>query len=305
MVKENLLHFAHLLKMKMQVKKPFRGRRILLKIADSIIGEPKRAMQIKTIYGFKIKIDPVNDNGVEKSIFYTGTYEAGTLYILDNLLNKGDNFFDIGSNIGLMGIYAAHKVGDNGTVHAFEPEPDTFKILKENCTINKLKNIRINNFALGDNEGTANIYPNLDINRGASSLVRSDGSIGKKVTITTLDKYLTQVKINSIRLIKIDIEGYEFKMLKGAIELLRSENAPIICIEYSKKVQRNERLEDIYHFLKNVNAYRIFKFMLSKEKISFLTEVFFEEQMPEHDNVFCFLESHLSDINSSIFNLKN
>ena len=302
MLKDNLLHFAHIIKMHLQIMKPFSGRGILLNFADFIIGEPKRAMQIKTLYGFKLKIDPVKDNGVEKSIYYTGTYEAGTLNIFDNLLNAGDYFFDIGSNIGLMSIFAAHKVGDNGTVHAFEPEPDTFKILKENCVINKLSNIKINNFALGDNDGVANIYPNLDINRGASSLVRTDGSIGKKIMITTLDKYLSKYEIGSIRLIKIDVEGYELKVLNGATKILSSENAPIICIEYSKNVERYERLADVYHFIKNVNTYRIFKFIVSKGDICFLTEVFAEEQMPEHDNVFCFLEVHLRNISTHIFN---
>ena len=110
-----------------------------------MIGRPKNKMIIKTIYGFKLHIDPIYDNGVEKSIYYTGTYEAGTLFIFSKLLEKGDLFIDVGANIGLMSIYAAMKVGESGNVHAFEPDPETFKILFEviKITSNAFYNLNI------------------------------------------------------------------------------------------------------------------------------------------------------------------
>ncbi|MEO6721265.1 MAG: FkbM family methyltransferase, partial [Ferruginibacter sp.] len=223
MMKEFLIPIAHRIKFSLQPKKPFSGRGILLKLADSILTEPTGPLTIKTLDGFKLRIDPVKDKGVERSIYFTGTYEAGTLHVFDHLLKTGDIYFDIGSNIGLMAIFAAKKVGRKGQVHSFEPEPDTFKILEHNCRINSLNNMVLNNIAMGSVEEDAVIYPNLDINRGAASLVKQDGSTGKKVTISTLDKYLANTMINKkIKLLKIDIEGYELEMLKGAAQLLRS-----------------------------------------------------------------------------------
>lgn len=302
MIKEYLVHLAHKIKAGMQKKQPFRGRGVLLGLADKILTTPTRPMLIKTLHGFKMKIDPVMDNGVEKSIYYTGTYEAGTLHVFDYLLQPGDVFFDIGSNIGLMAIYASKKVGAQGAVHSFEPEPDTFKILQQNCAINHISNIRLNNLALGAQEMDGFIYPNMDINRGASSLVRKDDSEGKKVSIITLDQYLKQQQVGNIKLMKIDIEGYELEMLKGASALLQSSAAPIICIEYSNEVMHTGEVADVYDFIKNINQYRIFKFKGWKGDVCNLEEVHSKAAMPGHDNVFCFLPSQLSKVDPAIFN---
>lgn len=286
----------------MDQKQPFTGRGLLLNLASRIITEPTRPLVLKTLYGFKMKIDPIHDAGVEKTIYQTGTYEAGTLHIFDYLLKPGDIFFDIGANIGLMTIFAAQKVRTHGLVYSFEPEPDTFKILEQNCEINHLENIYLNNFALGSEEKEGFIYPNIDINRGASSLVRKDDTNGKKIRITTLDAFLTGKGLHKIKLMKIDIEGYELEMLKGASNLLGSVNAPILCIEHSRAVLHIAAVEDVYDFICNVNHYRIFKFNNWKGHIGKLTEVFSKNEMPPEDNVFCFLPNHLLQIDPIIFN---
>jgi FkbM family methyltransferase len=300
MIKKNLLHFAHKLKRKMQNKKPFTGRGLLIKFADIIIDNPSKPIQVKTLHGFKMFIDPVTDKGVERSIYYTGTYEAGTLHIFDYLLSEGDVYFDIGANIGLMAIYASQRIKSSGRVHAFEPEPDTFGILQKNCAINHIKNITLNRVALGEENKKALIFPNLDINRGASSLVRNDGSAGKEVTVMSLDNYIGQYP-DPIKLMKIDVEGYEMEMLKGAGNLLKSAMAPIICIEYSKETHQNGDVADLYEFVKNVNEYRIYKFKGWKGEVGTLTEVYRREEMPDHDNVFCFLPKHLENVDKNIF----
>ncbi len=302
MIKEYLVHLAHKAKFFLRDKSFFRGKGVILKLSEKIIGQPSHKMIIKTLYGFKMMIDPVNDNGVERAIYYTGTYEAGTLHVFDHLLKPGDVFFDIGSNIGLMAIFAAKKTGDTGVVHSFEPEPETFKILQQNCSLNHLRNIQLNNIALGSEEREGIIYPNMDINRGASSLVRQDNSAGKTVWISTLDQYLEKNKVHPIKLMKIDIEGYELEMLKGAAHLLRSTAAPILCVEYSEVVVHSGVVQDLYDFIISINQYRIFKLMKSKEDVGKLQEVFTKQEMPVHDNVFCFLPQHLSVVDPAIFN---
>ncbi len=107
-------------------------RRVAHHLPRFLIPAPKGVCTMKTNYGFYLQIDPVKDQGVERSIYYTGTYEKGSLAVLKQLLRKGDSFADVGANIGLMSLYASQLVGTKGKVWAFEPNPETARILKEN-----------------------------------------------------------------------------------------------------------------------------------------------------------------------------
>lgn len=299
-MQKELLHLIHILKFN-DHRKHSRINKFFLKILENNVKIKPREMILKTLYGFKLKINPALDKGVERSIFNTGTYEAGTLHAFDLLLKKGDVFIDVGSNIGLMAIYASQKVGTTGHIHSFEPEPKTYKILCENCDINKIKNITLNNIALGAKESKGIIYSNLDINRGAASLVRRDGTKGNEISISTLDNYLDSKRIPQVKLIKADIEGYEFEMLKGASKLLHSEYAPILCIEYSNDVQSVTEVSDVYDFVTSINKYQVYKFTEWKGSVCKLQKVQIKSDLPEHDNIFCFLPRHLRNINSSLF----
>ncbi len=89
-------------------------RRIAHHLPRLLIPEPQGICIMKTRYGFCLQIDPVRDQGVERSIYYTGTYEKGSLAIMKRLLRKGDSFVDVGANIGLMSLYASQLVGASG-----------------------------------------------------------------------------------------------------------------------------------------------------------------------------------------------
>ena len=117
---------------------PFRcsGRLINL-ISKIFIPKPKGPRLVHTIYGFDIIcMDPVNDKGVEKPLYLTGTYEAGTLSVMDKCLGEEDIFIDVGANIGLMSIFSSGVIGSKGKVYSFEPVLETFTILKKNIEIN-------------------------------------------------------------------------------------------------------------------------------------------------------------------------
>jgi len=76
-------------------------------------------------------------------------------------LRKGNIFIDVGANIGLMSIFASKIVGSNGIIYAFEPEPETFVILRKNIEINKINNIQAYNIELGESEYNSIIFTNL------------------------------------------------------------------------------------------------------------------------------------------------
>lgn len=286
---------------------PFRGSgRLVNLISKVFIPKPKGPRLVHTIYGFDIIcMDPVNDKGVERPLYLTGTYEAGTLSVIDKCLREGDLFIDVGANIGLMSIFSSRAIGNKGKVYSFEPVLETFKILKKNIEINKIKNIDAFNIGVSDSKGKSFIYTKPYAGKGSSSFIRPPDQNESKeyeIIIETLDELLIRHRLTNIRMLKIDVEGWELHVLRGAETLLRSPQAPIICIEYSKLTGSNNDSEDIYSYIIEINNYLIYKLEKGKGVSSKLIKVKNASGLPYHDNLFCFLPEHLKSLPKSLFN---
>jgi FkbM family methyltransferase len=267
------------------------------------IPKPKGILTVPTLYGFKMVINANSGIVQGHSIYYDGTYEAGTLHVLSKCLSKGDVFLDIGSNIGLMALYGSKCVGPGGKVLAFEPEPVIFETLNKNITINQVAHIKTLQMALGSTQGTATIY-NSKNNFGAPSLIKTDKQSGhsSNVAIRRLDDVLLEQEIADVRMMKVDVEGWELEVLKGCPNLLSRKDAPIICIEISNLHSTHMgSTKDIYDFIVNINDYKIYRLARSKAIPSKLIKIASSMNLPEHDNLFCFLPAHIKQSNSSIF----
>ncbi len=257
---------------------------------------------IKTIYGFLMKIDPTKDNGIERSLYYTGTYEKGSLDVLKNVLKKGDVFIDVGANIGMMSVFASEVVGDSGKVIAFEPNPVTRTILTENIEKNGLSNVIVSEFAIGAKEETTVIYDRWDANRGCATLIKPDFETDSyDIKVTTLSGFLEDN--TNPDMIKIDVEGYELEVLKGVVDLMQSENAPMLMVEYSDlRVNMVEgNTHEIYDYIKNSNDYKFYKNAGTKARVSKLVEIKTHEDLPKHDNIYCFMSYHIAKMDNTIF----
>ena len=137
-------------------------------------------------------------------------------------------FLDIGANAGKYSIMLANSV-QNSQIYSFEPSPSTFKILKKNIELNKLEQqVKAFNFGLSDQNG-AMTFAMSQIFSGVSHIV--DTATGQydnlsyeqvKVQIKTLDDVIREegITTEAVRLIKIDVEGHEYNVLKGAHKTL-------------------------------------------------------------------------------------
>jgi FkbM family methyltransferase len=240
---------------------------------------------LQTNHGFLMKIDPSKDTGVELSLFQTGTYEKGTLYFIASCLNRGDCFVDVGANIGLMSIFASQCVGNSGKILAFEAHPETHELLQENIALNHIENIDTFNFALGNEPGKATIYDNWNVNRGGASLViHSENSTGFEVDMKTLDEVI-QTDFQP-KMIKIDVEGFEFQVLKGATNTIKNCK-PILIIEFSVSRENQYDPFEMIDFIESFGFYEIFKLSGTKERKSKLIQINSREEFPNHDNIFC------------------
>ena len=251
-----------------------------------------------TLFNVNVLVGPINGKGPESSLYYFGEYESGTLSVFKKFLCKHDIVLDVGAHIGFISLIIANFVGENGLVYAVEPHPKTYRILEENIRINKFKNIHPMNIALGSKVSKAKIYENYNINRGSASLICPENVDNREsrwqTKVTTIDTLIEKRKIKIPKLIKIDVEGFELEVLKGAKKLVSSSQAPALCVEFSiLHPTYGGNIHDIYNFIKETNSYLLFKLKRGKGVPSKLIKINNEKELPNHDNVFCFLEKHL------------
>lgn len=131
-----------------------------------------------------------------------------------------------------------------------------------------------------------------------------DGSetVGSQVQVKTLDQFIGEsLNTQRIRLIKIDVEGWELEVLKGGMSTFTHEDPPIVCIEYSNLHPiEGGNLIDIYYFFHKLQ-YLCFKLEKGKSTPSKFVLVRNEEDLPDHDNLFFFAEKTISTVDPLLF----
>jgi FkbM family methyltransferase len=169
--------------------------------------------------------------------FIAGTYERNQLIILEGLatalraVRQELTVFDVGANIGVHSRFLSPSAT---RVYAFEPNDEVLPLLEFNTV--DLNNVSIHAVALSDRIGTASLSSNRTWNKGTASL--GDPAEGKstEVEVTTLDSWLSPDM--RVDLIKLDVEGHELSVLKGAISTL-SRCRPVVALE-----QRSDEFSD-------------------------------------------------------------
>jgi FkbM family methyltransferase len=148
---------------------------------------------------------------------------------------QGDNFVDVGAHIGRYSIVAAKRIGNLGQIIAIEAHPETFELLKKNVALNGLRNVTAINTVVSSQKGKAKLY--LD-GHDSGFTVYSTIMINRtkteeflEVEANTLDNILNENNIQRVNWIKIDVEGAELEVLKGAVDTLSSNKDLTLLIE--------------------------------------------------------------------------
>ncbi|OJJ23548.1 hypothetical protein BKI52_04065 [marine bacterium AO1-C] len=143
--------------------------------------------------------------------------------IIFNLCNEGDSVIDVGANIGYVSLNIAQKVGANGKIISFEPDPLNFQRLSKNLSLNNFQNIVLENKGLAQKSGELNLMVFEESNRGMNRIVPQGSTNAKsvKVNVVRLDDYLNENPLEKLNLIKIDVEGYEMNVLQGAQQTIQ------------------------------------------------------------------------------------
>jgi FkbM family methyltransferase len=192
-----------------------------------------------------MKVEPYRE-----SSYLRGDAEKQVQLMLSKLLKPGDCFFDVGAHIGFYSLIAARLIGGGGQVIAFEPDPHNATILRENVARNGFSNIEVVSAAVWKCDGVLHFQRGGDFCGGKSSrrgaVIEANGRSDQGETISvsaiTLDSYVVHCKPPS--LIKIDVEGAESEVLKGAGRILAKTAPALIC-----EVHHNRAAAFIEEFL--------------------------------------------------------
>jgi FkbM family methyltransferase len=164
-----------------------------------------------------------------------GVFDDPTRYredenFLRSCVRPGDTVIDVGANIGLVTLAAAALVGPAGRVFSFEANPHTFTYLRKNAQRNGFENIRLLGAAVGEHSGTVTISNEFqdDYNRVVDR--------GIRIPMVTLDE-ATRDHGGRIAFLKVDVEGFELFVLRGALETLRRTD----CIYFETCQEHFER----------------------------------------------------------------
>jgi FkbM family methyltransferase len=155
-------------------------------------------------------------------IYMLGLFEGDILRATLAQLREGDTFFDIGGHFGQYTVAGGRKVGVNGRVHVFEPGSIQDGYLRRNIELNGLTNVTVANVALSDTPGELALHTPSFGDIGKSQLVDpSQDDQAVRVPVTTLDTYCEENDITRIDVMKVDVEGAEFGVFKGAARVMR------------------------------------------------------------------------------------
>jgi FkbM family methyltransferase len=178
----------------------------------------KRLLRHVDVQGFEMLVFANEDVG--RQIWLFSSYEPDESRYFNEIIKPDDICFDVGGNIGYFSLLMG-QIASSGSVHVFEPIPLNAALVKTNAELNGLRNIYVNNVAVGSEEGVVNFSISLD---SAYSSMRATGRIAEdqsiEVPLITLDKYIEREGITRVNIMKVDVEGAEDMVLIGASGLL-------------------------------------------------------------------------------------
>jgi FkbM family methyltransferase len=185
--------------------------------------------------------------------FRYGYYESSVHQFLERNVQPNSVVVDVGANIGLHTLTLSRLVGAGGAVIAIEPQPHVRAKLQQTLDVNKVTNVELHAVAVGNTEGAITLGwdDDFETNQGGASLY-SAGNAGRvEVPLTTVAKI---VGVQTVALIKIDVEGHEFSVLQGA-ESVIIRDRPLLLFEYSPAWSQvaGTTLDMLKAFFKNLN----------------------------------------------------
>jgi FkbM family methyltransferase len=182
--------------------------------------------------------------------------------LFSHIPRKGDIIIDCGAYIGLYSIISSKLSGNDGKIISIEPNPSVFEHLRRNIQLNKIENSILLNIALADREGEMEFFiPKVSAAGSTFYLehlsLQKVAEFNKMVVKTmTLDKLILMENLNRVNIVKIDVEGAELLVLRGAQNALKSKKIDKLIVEIHKTINPPKEVIDfLLNKGYNINAY--------------------------------------------------
>lgn len=188
---------------------------------------------IKTIrgklHGYLMTLD-LSDWSQRYTYLLGRYYEKEVQLLMKAALKPGDRFVDIGANIGMISLYAAYLVTDKGTVNSFEPNPDCIAAIESSVKANHLTHVKLYPVALADKEDKLQL--NLSsAHTGTATLAKINDTVKSFEVDVVIGDNLLLIDSTPIKMVKIDVEGFELRALKGIKKSLELSQ-PMLITEF-------------------------------------------------------------------------
>ena len=186
-----------------------------------------------------------NDTYIGRSLILYGEISEAENTLYKQICKNSDTVVEVGANIGVHSLSIAKAIGTSGNLFCYEPQQTVFQTLNANLALNSLTNTRTFQLGVGDENSSMNlVLPDYSKNGNFGGVTLDKNTVGTKINIVTLDSHL---KLESLKLLKIDVEGMEIDVLKGAKETI-AKHQPIIYCE-------NDRIEKSQELIELLNSY--------------------------------------------------
>jgi FkbM family methyltransferase len=212
---------------------------------------PKEGIRRTSLFGYSVELD-VADH-IQRNV-YLGTYERHESALVRKYLRPGMTFVDIGANIGYYSLMAAAVAGPLGRVIAFEPNPVLNTQLKRTVDHNGIRNITVEQLALAEKPGSGLLFVPKESGNNTATMIANDGGRPIAVSVLTLDEYLEHHQIGHVNFMKMDVEGFEPKIIQGALLSIRAKKIDAILCEFCGEwLRRNGTTPiDFYKFMRSL-----------------------------------------------------
>lgn len=223
-----------------------RLRALLAKTGLSNLNYSTRtSIVLMTRRGLKM-IVPAEDLSIVPELVLHGTYEEPELKFLERVLRGGDFVIDVGCNIGIHSLVAAKCVGSFGRVFSIDPNPKVIGYLEQSLLMNWMhERVKVLNLACGSMSGEVSLsIPSGRL--GGASIAKNQPTLSPSSTETNVIETLSSVKQSTLdeifpvaiefKVLKIDAEGAESDVLRGAEKLLKQQSFAYIMVEVAPEV---------------------------------------------------------------------
>lgn len=172
-----------------------------------------------------------------------GAYEPAKHVLIRRHLRPGMTFVDVGANKGDFTLLAARLAGNSGTVISIEPEPENHSILQRSIELNDYANIRVLHVALSDRDGVANLL--IGSTSGSHTLSPEfNGLRTVSVPTKTLDGVVAEERLGTVDMIKIDVQGLELAVLRGASQTIGANHRIVLLLDLPKQSEKRRAIAE-------------------------------------------------------------